>query len=93
MVDDDITIKLRKYLSHDNYQKLVEFLKSDEAKYYNKDLLRIVKAEVDGNPPIYRGVIIGLCRDLRLTDEKKAREVAKKVLRNLVDVLFELEVF
>lgn len=92
MVNEDTTIELKKDLSHNNYQKLVEFLGG--IRYCNKRLLRIVKAEAEGNPPIYKNIVIGFYGTfMPAKDEKKVREGTKKVLKALVDTISESEFF
>lgn len=92
-MDDDIRISLRKDLSQKEYLKLVGFLDSADAKYGNMPLLRIVEVSASGNPPLYRGVVIGLYRDYGPVSVPKTRERSKEVIGNLTKILYELEAF
>jgi len=84
-----LKISLGRDLSNGEYQKLVEFLKSEGAKYRGGKPLEIIRGGVRGNPPFVRGVVIGL----RQGEIGKSREFAEKsrdAARGLIDILYEL---
>lgn len=95
MADDDVTIKLRKDLNHEEYLKLIGFLDSEKAKDGDYSLLRIAEVDVSGNPLMYRGIKLGLyrgdCDRAPAFNVPKAIKRSKEVMHNLVDMLNELD--
>ena len=89
MGEYNLTISLGRDLSNTEYQKLVEFLKSEDTKYRGGKPLEIISGEIHGNPPFVRGVVVGL----RQGGIGKSKEFAKKsraTAKGLIDLLCEL---